>query len=790
MSDTRNPGSADISDRYARAAAFLPERMAHMVRNTDFEPVWLAGEDRFWYRRDLANEGHAFVLVDAASGRAVPAFDHEALAGALTQASGLECDPGALPFAHFSLGEGRIGFTAFGADWDFDPASGVCRRSAAIGTAPHEVPSPDAALVAFVREHDLWVRDRRSGDERRLTADGRSGCSYAKSPDGNTAALSNRIAGIDLPAAVIWSADSRRLVTHRLDERRVPLLHYLQSVPAEALRPIVHPLHVAFPSDAEIPMQTFVILDALSGHQVALDIAPICASQVSSIEAMNVWWSADGRTVFLLDMGRANKSVRLFAADSLTGASRLVLQETAETFLELNQGAVHDRPLVRDLENGREILWFSQKDGWGHLYLHDGGTGALINRVTSGRMLVRAIHHIDASARLLYFSANGPDVAEDPYRRALYRVSLDGSGLHRLTPNDADQHVSAVAPVRPREFRARKTPAPASGVSDSGRYFVASASRTDLPQTASVYRADGTLVAPVETADIEPLRAIGWHPPEPFVVLAADGKTRLHGALFKPTDFDPSRIYPVLDYIYPGPQLIQVPKRCLSRFERRISCFSHAMAELGMIVVTVDGRGTPFRSKAYHDAAYLTQDNPGNLDDHVAALSQLANIHPYLDLDRVGLMGHSGGALASMTAMLRHPEVFKAAACSSGNYDYRGYHFWWGEKYMGPMETAADGSSSYDGLDCTRLASRLAGKLLLGFGDMDDNVHWFQSSRLVSALISANKDFELVLVPGANHESIMAHPYWLRRMMDFFVRELIGEIPPREFDLGRSTGVL
>lgn len=760
--------------RYQRAAEFLPSRMAERVRNTDILPFWIEGQNRFWYLRQTAS-GYEFILVNAESGEKVPAFDHALLAAALEHETGLSVDAARLPFTEIAFQDHQIRFNASGREWLFDPETSRV-FSPAIATARHEVESPDRRYVAFRRDNDLWLRERLSGREIRLTHDGSPDRSWAKSPDSNTATLSNRLLGVELPPALVWSPDSRRLVTHLLDESRVPLLHYLQSVPGP--RPVLHSLHMPFPGDAELPMQRLVIIDIESGHQTLIDTPDLIAAQVSAIETMNVWWSEDGNSLYIIDIARANVSAKLLVADARSGSVRTLIQENAETYLELNQAAIHDRPLVRVIDNGAEVIWFSQRHGWGHLYLYDGATGALKGAITSGRLLVRAIHRVDPAAREVVFSANGPDVADDPYERALFRIQFDGTGLERLTPCGADQHVSTVAPVRSRDFRNPAAITPSEGFSDSGAYFLASASKLDMPPIMTLYRANGSPVARIESADISGALEMGWHPPQPFTALAADGQTHLYGAIWLPGDFDPSRRYPLLDFIYPGPQRIQTPKRCFARSERLAYCLSKALAELGVIVVTIDGRGTPYRSKEFHDAAFLTQDNPGRLDDHVAVLRHLAATHGYIDVDRIGIMGHSGGAFASAMAILKYPDFFKVAVCSAGNYDYAGYCNYWGEKYMGIPRPSPEGSSSYAKLQCTGLVRNLRGKLLLAHGDLDDNVHAALTLQLSAALMRANKDFEQLIVPNANHESIMTDPYWLRRMMDFLMRHLVGaDIP-------------
>src|SRR5258708_369603 len=665
MDQQDSPGRGRAEAAYARAERFLPWTIKKRVRNAELSPDWMGDSDRFWYRRERAN-GHEFVAVDAATGGRSPVFDRAKGARGVASATGQSILAAKLPFDFIEPVEGGVRFTALGGRWLFETAAARCRPAPPPAASPSEVASPDGAQVAFIRDHDLWLRTAATGAERRVTGDGAEGLAYAKSPDSNLSTISHRLAGITLPPAVIWSPDSRRLVTHRLDERSVAPLHLLQSAPPAGARPILHTQRMAMPAEPTVPLMQHVVIDVATLRMIEARCPPQLAGQGSSIERGHVWWGADGMTVYIIDFARAEKSVRLLALDALNGQTRTVVEETAETFVELRHGP-GGRPNVRVLGTGEEVIWFSQRDGWGHLYLLDGRSGKLKNRITSGAWLVPPILHVDQAKRLGYFSAGGRDPGVDPYFRKIYRAGLDGAQIECLTPEDAEHQVWAAQPVAPRDFVPAKARPQPVGFSPTGRFFVATRSRVDLPSVSFLSQADGTPVATLEAADVSEARADGWRPPEPFTVKAADGVTDLYGALWHPSEFDPSRRYPLLDLIYPGPQRTQTPKACFAADELAQYAMPQVFAELGIVVVAIDGRGTPFRSKAFHDAAYRTQDDPGNLGDHIAGLQALARARPYLDLERVGITGHSGGGFASVRAILAHPEFSKGAVPSSGH---------------------------------------------------------------------------------------------------------------------------
>jgi dipeptidyl aminopeptidase/acylaminoacyl peptidase len=396
------------------------------------------------------------------------------------------------------------------------------------------------------------------------------------------------------------------------------------------------------------------------------------------------------------------------------------------------------------------------------VYRLNGHTGGVRKPLTSGNWAVREILHVQEPKKTVFFVASGREQDQDPYNRHLYRVGFDGTRLKRLTPESGDHNIS---------------------VSPTGRYFVDTYSRIDSPPITVLRAADGRLVRVLQRGDISRVVAAGWRVPEPFKAKAADGKTDIYGAIYRPSNFDPSRKYPVLDGIYPGPQVIQTPKA----FEVPPAHKNHqAFAELGFIVVVVDGRGGPLRSRAFREASYGQMGSAGGLDDHIAALRQLANKYPQFDIDRVGIYGHSGGGYAAARALLLYPDFYKVAVASSGNHDLRSYSAHFIERFQGyPVDVA-----QYAAQSNPPLAHRLKGKLLLIHGDLDDNVHVSNTLQMADALIAARKDFDLLIMPNRNHAfadlakgadgSSATDPYFIRRRWDFFVRHLLGVTPPAE----------
>jgi len=484
---------------------------------------------------------------------------------------------------------------------------------------------------------------------------------------------------------------------------------------------------------------------------------------------LDVEWSADSDMLAFVSSSRDHKSATLRLADPETGEVRTVLNETVATYYEggfrdANWRVLHDR---------NEFIWFSERDNWGHLYLHDLETGQLKRQLTQGSWPVLEVLQVDAAAGMVYFTAAGKE-GGDPYYHYLYRLSLDGGEPELLTPEPAHHVVDW---------------------SDSAEYFVDTYSTPDTPPVAVVRNTAGEVILPLEEADSSALVDAGWVAPEAFVVKARDQLTDLYGLLYKPSGFDPAQSYPVLNYLYPGPQSGSVGSRSFQPARRD----KQAVAELGFIVVEVDAMGTPGRSKSFHDAYYGNMGDNG-LPDQITTIRQLAAERPWMDLDRVGIWGHSGGGFASTGAILRYPEFYKVAVSGAGNHDNRNYEDDWGEKWQGLLETFPesdsvaegedDGNSAprtnYDNQANQLLAENLQGKLLLAHGMLDDNVHPSNTLLVVQALIEAEKDFDLVVFPEARH-GFGNGRYFMKKRWDYFVEHLLGVEPAADFRFGDNV---
>jgi dipeptidyl aminopeptidase/acylaminoacyl peptidase len=471
------------------------------------------------------------------------------------------------------------------------------------------------------------------------------------------------------------------------------------------------------------------------------------------------WGSGPTDQFFFTHGQRDFKKFELLSMNTSTGQTRKILEERSPTFVELNlnSGGI---PNWRVINDNREVVWFSERDGWGHLYLFDAQTGQIKNRITQGAWVVSDLVHIDEPTRTVYFTARGRESGRDPYFRFLYKIQLDGSGLTLLTPEDAD-HGIAMPP--------------------SGRYIADTYSRPDTVPTTVLRTPDGRVVMTLERADASRLLARGLPMPERFVAKGRDGATEVYGLLYRPSRFDPARSYPVIDYIYPGPQIGPIGNRTFTVAPRGDA---QALAELGFIVFQIDAFGTPLRSKAFHDAFYGNMGDNG-LPDHIAALKQLGARYRQLDLDRVGIYGHSGGGFSSTDAILRYPDFFKVAVSSAGNHDNRSYEYTWGENYQGVLKKRPAGGDNFDSQANHLLARNLKGKLFLMYGTLDDNVHPNATLLLIDELIKNNKSFDLLVMPNRNH-GYASEPYVIRRTWDYFVRHLLGVEPPADFEIRRA----
>ncbi|MSR35945.1 MAG: S9 family peptidase [Gemmatimonadetes bacterium] len=745
------PDSVSSAD-YARAEGFLAQATGPLVYGATVNPQWL-GDGRFWYRTATA-AGTRFIVVDPARRTRAPLFDPDRLAAALSAASGTPYTASTLTVATLEVDpQGRGVALSAGRDWYSCDLGGYTCARAQMPTPPrrNEVASPDGRRSAFIRDYDLWVHDLATGAETPLTTDGDEDHGYATDNAGWTRG--------DRPV-LRWSPDSRRIATFRHDARGVGRMYL---VSATVGHPELDSWRYPLPEDTVIFRIERLIfdLDAPRGpRRVRLDMPPdqhrstVCDHVSCDGTFADVEWSADGRTLAFVSSSRDHKVAVLRVADAETGKVRDVLQETSPTFVESGV----DGPNWRYLPESNEVIWFSERDDWGHLYLYDLTTGRLKNAITTGRWSVLGVQRLDAAARTVWLTGNGREPG-DPYFRHFYRVRLDGTGLERLTPDSANHDVT---------------------FSPDGDWFVDLASTPDTPPVITLRDGAGAKVVDLERADVSALLARGWRPPQPFTVKARDNRTDLYGLLYRPTRFDARRRYPVIDYIYPGPQSGSVGSRSFSASRSDLQ----ALAELGFVVIALDALGTPMRSKSFHEAYYGNMGDNG-LPDQIAGIRQLARRFPWMDLNRVGIYGHSGGGYAAADAILRYPEFFKVAVSEAGNHDNQTYEDDWGEKWQGLLEKGPGGTTNYDNQANRLLAENLRGKLLLAYGSDDDNVPPNNTLVLVDALIAANKDFDLLVLPNRNH-GFGNEPYMVRRRWDYLVTNLLGARSPREFRFGRQ----
>jgi len=760
------PGSAQsratvTADDYARAEKFMNYNTTPLVFNGPVRATWLNG-DRFWYRNTGPN-GTEFFLVDAVKGTKAPAFNPAAIAAALTTAMGKPITVARLPFARDEGGFGGRGativftadavsfsFDAEGKRWTCDVQGKQCTSGNRPASVPNSELSPDGKYAAYIKDWNLWVRDMTTGQDKQLTTDGVENYGYATDNAGWTS--SDR-------AIVKWSPDSRKIATFQQDQRKAGDMYLVNTV---AGHPTLKAWKYPLPGDENITMIERVIIDVEAAKVTRLKMgqdqhrSTLCDDVKCGGDWVDVQWSPDSSQIAFVSTSRNHQQENLRVADASSGAIRDVLEEKGETFLESGNGRVN----WKFLPASNEAIWFSQKDNWGQLYLHDLQTGQQKRQMTSGEGNVTQLLRVDEPSRTLYYQGVGKEAGRDPYFRHFYRQSMDGKPQQLLTPEDADHDVS---------------------LSPSGKYFVDNFSTPDTPSTSVLRDQTGKTILQLEKMDISRLIATGWKPPMRITVKDRGGVGDLYGLLYRPTNFDPSKKYPIINNIYPGPQTGSVGSRQFSPSRGD----TQAIAELGFIVVQIDGMGTPWRSKRFH-AAYYGNMGDNTLPDQVAGMKELASRYPWIDIDRAGIYGHSGGGFATASAMFRFPDFFKVGVSQAGNHDNRVYEDDWAEKWQGLLTKNADGTTNYDNQANQLVASQLKGKLLLAHGSMDNNVPFYNTLLVVDALIKANKDFDLIIFPNRSH-GFGGEPYMVRRRWDYFVRNLLGAEPPQYEMKGAQT---
>jgi len=708
----------------------LAKRTAGKVFYGNVQPVWV-GKTNFFLYENLTAEGTEYLIVDTEKLSKRKAFNQEKFAKAFEAATGQKTDPGKLPIRSivFSDKLGSFAFTYDGYNWicnlkDYSllKKEKVTERGRLGGwdwgfrdeTTGSPVESPDKRWTAYIKNYNVHIRSNEDKKEYQLSFDGAFGEYYSTN--------------------LRWSPDSKKLAGYRLKPAEKHMIHYIESSPEEQLQPRHFSYEYQKPGDA-VPQKYPQLFDIESKKHIRVDDTSI----PNQYSINDVKWSKTSSYLTFEYNRRGHQVYKVMKADAASGEMKAVINEASPTFIDYS-----GKKYRYDAEETNEIIWASERDGWNHLYLYDSNTGAVKNQITSGEWVVRDVAFVEEKNRQIVFSASGKEPG-DPYFTYYYRINFDGTGMMLLTEGEGNHEAD---------------------FSPDHKYLVDTWSTVNTPPVSVLRKTeDGSRLMVIEEADISKLLETGIRLPEVFTAKGRDGVTDIWGIIIMPTDFDPSRKYPVIEDIYAGPHSSFVPKSF-----RPAATAMHQLAELGFIVVKIDGMGTSNRSKAFHDVCWKNIKDAG-FPDRILWMKAAAEKYPYMDLERVGIYGTSAGGQNAAGALLFHPEFYKVAVASCGCHDNRMDKMWWNEQWMGwPVGEEYAQSSNVDN------AWRLKGRLLLINGEMDNNVDPTSTMQVVNALIKANKEFEYVFLPGARHTS--GGVYGERKRRDFFVKNLLGVEPP------------
>lgn len=772
----------NLDAAYQRATLFQKALtdMNKVARNTTLVPHWIGESDCCWYRRHTAS-GVEFRLVNAKNASNQEAFDHQTLAVALSDLTQQEISADNLPMTqvNITLSPTQVYFVAFDQHYRFDSETEQCQavEPELDRHSLERLVSPDGKKIAFVRDYNLWIQDIDTGEVRALTGDGEAYFGYAGRP-----ILWGQPMGTELQAR--WSPDSLTLFTLQTDNRQVKRTPVIDYVPQDgSVRPTVTNYPCGYPGDEHVEEQRLLAINVETGVQQAANYrrVPVSRSGYGLFNDNLGWWSTDSRHAYFVDMERDYKVARVVEFDTCTGATRILFEETSETYLNLSPSEATPATSV-PLPDSNELIWFSERSDWGHLYLYDLKTGDLKHPITQGEWMVREVLHFDAERRELYFQAGGRASDRNPYYLDICRVNIDSGEITELLSTDDEYTV--LGSLGWRTFISLVCPYNSDclintcGVSPTSSYIVATRSRADQAPVNLLFDRDGNLLLELEKADVSGLPE-GWQWPEPVKLLAADGKTDIYGAIFRPSDFSPDKQYPVIDCSVCIAEFSTVPIGSFTNAIYGGRCYLGAisLAELGFIVIAIDGRGTAYRNRAFVDESYGWVPSSNSAEDRIAGITQLAERYAYMDIDRVGVIGFDG-SVGAVYSMLEHPEFYKVGV-SHALQDSRMMTATWGEQYEEPEP---ENHYSY----AEKLAGNLRGKLLLTHGLLDRMDHCAATWRLIDALQQANKDFDMLILPNEGGLESGAHigsPYIIRRTWDYFVKHLQNVVPPEEFSI-------
>ena len=727
---------------YQHAEKQLSASTDKLVFGTVDYPTWSKSNDLIY--RSHTSAGNRFYKLDVSSQKKTLAFDHQKLAEALARITEGEVSEDKLPFYSVTFStEEVLNVSIKGKSYRCDLSSYLCEVNS-LAKKANEMLAPNGERAVFIKEHNLWLRDIASNKETQLTTDGIEDFGYST----NNSGWLRRATPV-----VKWSPDSTKLTTFKHDGRKVGEMGIVSTAVGH---PDIDVWKYPLPGDEHIFKIHRVVIDVENKKVIPLDMPAddhrsTITDQVAGRDGslLDIDWAEDSANFAFVSSTRDHKNATLRIADASTGKVKTLFTETQKSFFESGVQGIS----WQYLDKTNEILWFSQRSNWGHLYLIDASTGQVKNQITQGDWTVLSLLNVNQNTGKLIFTGAGKE-GGDPYFHYLYSVNKDGSNLTLLTPEKMHHRIT---------------------LSKDGETFLDRVSTYNQAETSYIRNTQNGKGFSLESMDISALEKTGWQPPTPFIVKDRNDEHNIHGLMYKPSNFDASKSYPVVNYLYPGPQVGSIR----GRHFRSARGDNQAIAELGFIVIEIDALGTPGRSKSFHDFYYGNMGDSG-IPDQIAAIKQLAEKHAWINGEKVGIWGHSGGGFASTRALLLFPDFYSVAVSQAGNHDNRIYADEWGEKYHGVEVKAEDGSSNYDSQANQLIAKNLTGKLLIAHGTTDTNVHPNSTLAVVEALIDANKDFDMIMLPNRGH-GFAREPFMMRKRWDYFVSHLMGAQPPKEF---------
>lgn len=726
---------------YQEAEKWLWSNIDNKIYNSNISPNWIGEGDSFWYSTKT-RKGQEYFLVDIKKKKKNHLFDHEKMASMLSIVLNKEYGTYGLKLSQIILNSDKT--ISFQIDTSILRVSlsdySLIKQEKIKISNKTELASPDKKKIAFIKDYNIYLKKVGENSEKQLSTDGNPLLSYGTSISWYFVKNESANQRDQFEINASWSPDSRYLICAKYNRKYAKSLYMYQSSPKDGFRAEIHSYERPIAGDKDLTRISYTIFDTETGTKIKCDLPENGVFLEYGFRWLN------NTKAYTTRYYRGYQKRELLELDIITGKSRIIISESSETYVDPNMLVYH---LTKE---SKEVIWSSEKEGWHQLYLYDYATGKLKNKITTGEYVVREICKVDEKKRKIYFRACGKEQG-DPYYNYLYTVNFDGSGLKLLSPENA-YHICSISP--------------------NTKYIFDNYSRVDLPDKFVIRSSkNGKLIMKVDETDIEDIVKMGWQVPEMYTVKARDNKTDIYGVIYRPFNLDSKKRYPVIDGTYSGPHTIRSPKT----FRRALVNMDVPMAQLGFVIVTVDGLGSAFRSKEFHDFSYKNLGDIG-CEDHIKAIKGLSVKYPYMDIENVGIYGHSAGGYDSTHALLIHPEFYKAGVSSAGNHDHRSAKAWWPELYMGfPVDKHYDEQSNFF------LADKLEGKLLLVHGNMDNNVNPAASMRMADALITANKDFELLMIPGCDHGSVYYNKYFLRKRWDFFVKHLMHKETPKKYQI-------